>query len=63
MAAGDIDDAAAAEVAPDPLGHLPGFVQFLARQAAGFANRAPETIEQRLAGKPTEIVLRQSAAR
>jgi hypothetical protein len=55
----EIDDAAAAEEAPHASRHLPRFVQLFARQAAGFTHRARESIEERVAGEASEVVVRQ----
>jgi len=63
MTTRQIDDAPAAKHPPHPPGHLPRFVQFLARQAAGVTDGAADAIEQRRPRKPAEIVPRQSRAR
>ena len=63
MSGGEIDDAAAAEEAADAPRHLPRFVQLLARQAARAAHRAGETIEERVARKPTQVVFCEAALR
>ena len=61
VASAEVDDAAAAAHPPHPPRQLPGFVQLLARQAPGGADRAGDPIEQRLAGEPAEIVRREAA--
>ena len=63
MSAAQIDDAPAAKPPPDAARHLPGFVQLLARQTTGAADRSGEPIEQRVAAKPFEIPNGQTAAR
>jgi len=63
MSGGQIDDASAAEDAPDAARHLPGFEQLLARQAARIAHRAPEAIEERVARKPPEITSGETSFR
>ena len=42
---------------------FPGFVQFLAGQAAGFAHGTAKTIKECLGGKAVEIVRGQPSAR
>ena len=55
VSGGEIDDAAAAEEAPDPPRRLPRFVQLLAGQAAGMTHGACDAIEQRVAWKPLQV--------
>ena len=57
MAGGEVDDATAAEETPDAPGHFPGFVEFLAREAAGMTDGARNPVEQGVAGKPIEIAV------
>ena len=59
VAAGQVDDAAAAEAPPHAPRHLPRFEEFLPRQTAGLAHRAAEHREERRALEPAEIVARQ----
>lgn len=62
MAPGEIDNAAAAQLAMDAPSGLPGFVELLARQAAGRTDRTRDAIEEGLAGKTADIMMRQAAA-
>ena len=54
---GQIDDAAAAEEAPDPPRHLPCFVQLFAGQTAGVTDGAAQPVEERSAGKPLKVTI------
>jgi hypothetical protein len=63
VAAGEIDDPAAAEPAASAARHLPGLVELLPRQAARFANGPADPIEERVRREPTEIVHRQAVLR
>ena len=58
-----VDDAAAAEETPCTTGHLPGFVQFLAREAPRPAHRTRDAIEQGLAGESTQVVFGEAPLR
>ena len=60
VAAGNIDNPAATHMTSDPLGHLPRFVQFLARQAANLADHTRQAVKQRWVREATKIVPRQS---
>ena len=60
VAAGDIDHPAATHMTSDPLCHLPGFVQFLARQAANLADRTRQAVKQRRVREAAKIVPRQA---
>jgi hypothetical protein len=60
--ASKVDDAAAAEEAPNAPRHLPRFVELLAGQAACMADGASQPLEQRAAGEPIEIAVGQAAA-
>jgi hypothetical protein len=46
VTAGHVGHTAAAEHPSDTAGHLPGFVQLLARQTTGLAHHASQTLEQ-----------------
>lgn len=61
VAAGEIDDAAAAADASHPARHLPRLEQLLARQAAGGTRRPADPVDEGVAGEPVEIVRRQPA--
>ena len=63
MSGGQIDDASAAKDPADAARHLPGFEQLLARQTASAADGARESIEERVASKATEVVMREAALR
>ena len=58
-----VDDAPAAEEAADAPRHLPGFVEFLAGQAARVTDSPGHPVEKRGAGKPVEIAVSQPASR
>lgn len=60
VAAGEIDDATSAKKAPHASSGFPGFVQFLPRQTAGFADSAADAVKQRVAGESRKVVRRQS---
>ena len=59
----EIDDASAAEEPPHAPGHLPRFVQLLARQASGTAHGATQTMKERVVGKAIEVATGQAPAR
>ena len=63
VATGDVEHATAAKQASRAAGHFPRLVELLARQAAGFAHRAAEPVEQRVAGEAVEIVPGQAILR
>ena len=63
MSAAQIDDAAATQPEANAPGHLPGFVELLARQTAGAADGTSQPIKQCVAAKPFEIPNGQAAAR
>ena len=60
--AAEIDNAAAAKQASCPARDFPRFVKFLARQAPGGADGAPDPIEQRRAAESAEVVGGQAPA-
>jgi len=57
MAGRQVDDAAASKDAADPPCHLPRLVELLARQAACVAYGARQAIEERVCGKPPQVVV------
>jgi hypothetical protein len=57
-----VDHTAAAKQPARPPRYLPGFEQLLARQAAGAADAASKSIEERVRRKPGEVVLGQTLA-
>src|SRR5262245_52408886 len=59
----DVDDAAAAKETSDAAAHFPGFVELLAGQTSGAADRPREPVEQCVAGRPIEIASGRAAAR
>jgi len=63
VAAGQIDDAAAAEETAHPSSGFPCFVEFFSRQASGFAHGSTDAIEQRIARKSFDVVRGQPALR
>ena len=62
VAAGDVDDAPAAAVPPHSPRHLPRFVQLFSWQAAGTADRARQSIEERVTGETPEVVFSEPIA-
>src|SRR6185369_15597661 len=62
MSAGQINHPAATEPASYPARHLPGFIQFLARQAAGFADGAGNAVEEGVAGKAAQVAAVETIA-
>jgi len=63
MPGGQIDDAAAAEETADATRDLPGFVELFAREAAGGADDASDTIEQCAAREPPRIACGETSLR
>ena len=61
MATAKINNSTAAKEATRPAREFPGFVQLFSRQASGFANGAPEAVEERIAGEPREVVVCEPA--
>ena len=59
--AAQIDDASAAKETPHPARRLPGFVEFLARQAAGLTDGTGQPMKERVVGKAAEIVVGQAS--
>ena len=59
----EIDDAPAATYTSYASRGFPGFEQFLARQAAGMADDTGQSMEQRVVGKASEIVIGQTVLR
>ena len=55
--AAGVNDPAAATVTTCAARHFPRFEQLLAWQRSDTADDAPDAIEQRLAGKPIQIVV------
>ena len=62
VAAGHIDYPPPAKAAPDPPRHLPGFKEFLARQAAGATDRPGNSSEKGLTGKEVKVALVETVA-
>ena len=62
VSAAYVDDAAAAKQAPYALRHFPRFEQFLARQTTRVADRAGETMRERVVRKAIEIPIGQPPA-
>jgi len=60
MAAGQVDHPPATEAAADPTGHFPGFIQLLAGQAAGPADRPGDAVEESLSGELGQEPFRQA---
>lgn len=60
MSARDIDDTAAATVAPDPPCHFPGLEQFLAWQPSDATDDATDAVEQRVAREASDVVVCES---
>ena len=61
MSGSQIDDATTSQPAADAPRHLPGLVELLARQAARLAHRTRQTIEERVAGEPPDVVMGEPA--
>lgn len=62
MAAGEIDDATAAEMPTRPTRHLPRFIKLFARQTICIANDTRDAIEECLARKMCEQLRRKTRA-
>jgi hypothetical protein len=59
----EIDDAPAAADTPHAPRGLPGLEELLARQATRVTDGSGQTMEERVVGKATEIVIRQPVLR
>ena len=62
MPAGQVYHAPSAEAAPHPAGHLPGLIEFLARQTAGMTDSPRHAIEKGLPSELREESFRHSIA-
>lgn len=63
VARAEIDDTAAAKLAPGAPGDFPGFVQLFARQTTGIAHGLAHAIEQRTAAKTACVARREPSLR
>ena len=63
VSAAQIDDASAAKETPHPARRLPGFVEFLARQAAGLTDGTGQAMKERVVWKAAEIVVGKASFR
>lgn len=63
VTAGQIDDPAAAKEATDAARRFPRLVQLFARQAAGVAHRAGESVEEGVVREATEVAVGEAALR
>src|SRR5688500_14717803 len=60
MPGAQIDDASAAEEAPDPPRHFPRLEQLFARHTTRVADRTRDAMEKRVAGKPGGVTVGQT---